>query len=597
MKERIATVFAILAFVCCCIFSHSCANTTTPPGGGPKDTIPPVLIKATPENNNTNFPVVDGKILLLYDEYTVVKSSSDIFLSPPMKKRIQAKVKGKNIVITFQDTLRSNQTYTIDFGQALADNNEGNPAPRLVYTFSTGETIDSMFFTGTVTDSRTLQPVEGALVAIFSDLSDSACFKTYPDAAVKTDAWGFFSIRNIKDTIYRVYAYTDADNDYMYNPDGDQVAFYDSVYRPVGIVRDSVYELQPFDMKDTLACKSRISMVPMMMFKELQSVQYLQNSGRRSDKQGYLKFSAAGVEIIEMKFPGFEDDDIFVQYNQMRDSLDFWINSRYNAGDSLLVNLTYMKTDSTGNLSPFTEHLSLALDKSVKEKMDEAKKNKKAAPDTVFKLSISSSDDTVEEEGVTITSALPVLEIATDSIHLFEKNPKGQVEEKGFVFEKDTLDIRKFIVRTASPMIKGYEYELRIMQGAFVNLDGLPNSQSSANFKIPQSEELSILHLNLTEVDDRYIVELTGEDMGSAKRTYKINSNTTITIPYLSAAKYAIRISRDSNGNGFVDTGNLLEKRQPEEVRFYETEPGKQLLDIPASSEIDQDIKVKTLFR
>jgi len=597
MKGRIVTISAILlAFVFCCMFSHSCANTTTAPGGGPKDTLPPVLLKVTPDFNTTGFPVVDGKILLLYDEYTVVKSSSDIFLSPPMKKRPIAKVKGKNIVITFQDTLRLDQTYTIDFGKALADNNEGNIAPRLVYTFSTGNTIDSLYFTGTVTDSKTLKPVSGALVTAFSDLSDSACFKALPDAAVKTDEWGFFTIRNIKDTLYRIYAYSAADNDYMYNPDGDQVAFYDSVYRPIRVVKDSIYELRSFDMKDTLGCKKRESMVSLKMFKELQSVQYLQNSGRHSDKQGYLKFSAGNVEIIKMDFPGFSDDEILVQYNRMRDSLDFWINSKYKAGDSLLVNLTYMKTDSTGNLSQYTEHLSLALDQAAKDAAAQANKNKKNQPDTVFKLNISSSDNTVESDGVSIASDLPILEVVTDSIHLTEKNPKGQVSEKEFILEKDSLDIRKFIARTAEPMIKGYDYELTFSQGAFVNLNSLPNALTSAKFKIPQSEELSTLHLNFTGVDDCYIVELTKEDMGNAVRTYNISSDCTITIPYLESAKYAVRVSCDGNRNGFVDTGNLLEKRQPEEVRFYETEPGKQLLEIPASSEIDQDINIKSLF-
>ena len=214
MRRITATVLLLVLFAACCISSHSCANTTTAPSGGPKDTLPPVLLKITPEPGNTEFPLTEGKITLLYNEYTVVKTPSDILLSPPTKRKPTAKVKGKNIVVTLPDTLKSDQTYTIDFGQALADNNEGNLAPRLVFAFSTGDSVDSLYFTGKVLDSKNLAPVNKALVAAYIDQSDSACFKSLPDAVVKTDDWGYFVLRNLRDTTYRVYVYTDTDGDF-----------------------------------------------------------------------------------------------------------------------------------------------------------------------------------------------------------------------------------------------------------------------------------------------------------------------------------------------------------------------------------------------
>ena len=306
MKRITATVTLLALFIACCIASHSCANTTTAPGGGPKDTIPPVLLKITPEPNNTDFPLTEGKVTLLYNEYTVVKTATDILLSPPTRRKPQAKVKGKNIVVTITDTLKADQTYTIDFGNALADNNEGNLAPRLVYAFSTGDTVDSLYFTGSVVGSKTLTPVKNALVAAYIDQSDSACFNTLPDAVVKTDDWGFFVLRNLRDTSYRVYVYTDTDGDFKYNPDEDEIGFLDSLYRPVVAVNDSIYELRPFNMKDTLLCSMRIPMVSLLTFKELQTVQYLQNSGRVSERQGFLKFSAADVKIDKLEFVGIQ---------------------------------------------------------------------------------------------------------------------------------------------------------------------------------------------------------------------------------------------------------------------------------------------------
>ena len=428
MRRIIATAIALALFVAACIGSHSCANTTTAPSGGPKDTLPPVLIKLTPESGTTNFPTTGGKITLQYNEYTVVKTATDILLSPPTRRRPQAKIKGKNIVVTLPDTLRADQTYTIDFGQALADNNEGNLAPRLVYAFSTGETLDSLYFTGTVINSQTLAPVKGALVAAYIDQSDSVCFNQRPDAAVKTDDWGYFVLRNLSDTLYQIFVYSDTDADYKYNPDEDEVGFLDSLYRPTHVVNDSVPELHAFDMKDTLHCSARESMINLVTFKELQTVQYLQNSVRTSERQGYLKFSAANVQIDQLEFVGIPDSSVILQYNVTRDSIDFWINTSYRLDDSLLIRLNYLKTDSTGQLSPCEENLSLAIKKTEDSKQQS--KDPKQKPDTTFTLVVSAKDETVEQVGVSIESALPMIHVQRDTIQLFETNPKGQKSER-----------------------------------------------------------------------------------------------------------------------------------------------------------------------
>ena len=599
MRRILAIAILLALFVAACLSSHSCANTTTAPSGGPKDTLPPVLLKVTPENGTTGFPVTDGKITLVYDEYTVVKTASDILLSPPTRRKPTAKVKGKGIVVTLPDTLKADQTYTLDFGQALADNNEGNLAPRMVYTFSTGDRIDSLYFTGSVIDSRTLLPVKGVLVAAHTDQSDSACFNRMPDAVVRTDDWGFFVMRNLRDTSYRLYVFSDTDSDFKYNPDEDEVGFLDSLYTPHTVINDSIYELQPFFMKDTLRCQAREAMVTLLTFKELQSVQYLQNSGRKTDRQGFLKFSAGNVQINSLQFVGYPDSTVILQYNPTRDSLDFWIDTDYRIGDSLLVRLNYLKTDSTGNLSPVEENLSLAVIKEEESTGNPPGKERdaKAAPDTTFKLKILSSDETVEQLGVRIEADLPMKSIVRDSIRLWETNPKGQKAEKGFTFKRDTSEIRRYVITPTDPLVKGYDYELTFPQGTFINLDKLPNQATTTKFKIPQSEELSTLLVNLTGVESRHIVELTDEKGTKVLRTYHVDGPQTLSFPYLKAGKYMIRISSDKNCNGLADTGNLLEHKQPEAVRFFESAPGNRILEIPESAEIEQPIDLKNLFR
>lgn len=594
MRRITATVILLALFVACCLSSHSCANTTTPPSGGPKDTLPPVLVKVTPEAGKTGFPVTEGKITLLYNEYTVVKTASDILLSPPTRRKPIAKVKGKNIIITMQDTLKADRTYTLDLGQALADNNEGNLAPRMVYTFSTGETIDSLYFTGSVINSKTLAPVKGILVAAYADQSDSACFNTLPDAIVKSDDWGFFVLRNLRDTSYRVYAYTDADSDFKYNPDEDEVAFLDTVFTPTRAVNDSIYELHSFNMKDTVLCALREAMVTLRTFKELQSVQYLQNSGRTSEKQGFLKFSAADVQINSLEFVGIPDTAVLLQYNLTRDSIDFWINTDYRLDDSLLIRLNYMKTDSTGVLAPAEEQLALAV--KLEEQLTLSQGKSSPEPDTAFVLKVSAQDETVEQLGVQLESNLPVIRIIRDSIRLWETNPKGQQSEKAFFFRQDTTDIRKYVITPVEALIKGYDYELAIPHGTFINLDKLPNQAASAKFKVPQDESLSLLSVALTGIQDRYIVELTDEKGEKVYRTYYPDSPQTLLFPYLQAGQYMIRITCDKNRNRIADTGNLLEHRQPEIVLYYESTPGNRILEIPESAEIEQTIDLKKMF-
>jgi len=603
MKKQLTTAAFLLMFAAICILSRSCANTTTPPSGGPKDTIPPVLINLTPENNTTNFPRFGQKVLLLFNEYTVVKDQNAIMVSPPMKKKPSAKVKGKNIVVSFQDSLLENQTYTIDFGQSLADNNEGNIAPRLVYAFSTGEVLDTMYFTGKVLDAKSLKPVKGTTVAIFSDLSDSACFLKVPDAITKTDDWGFFTIRNIRPVDYRVYAYSDADANYKYDPDGDEIAFLDSVFTPFAVVADSIYELGYFDMKDTVKCKARYNMVTLNMFKELQSKQYLQNSGRTTQKSGFLKFSAGNVQINSLEFVGISKDKIILQYSPERDSIDFWINVNYRLDDSLMIRLDYMKTDSTGNLSSAVENLSLAVMKTetaestAQGSAKGSKKNeKKPEKDTVFELSQLISNETVETDGMSVSSALPILKVDQDSILLTETNPKGQKTSKSFLFWQDTMEIRKYHIKPVEELKKGYEYSIRLGQGAFINLDKLPNRAADINFKVPDGDDLCTLTLNFINVDKNYLVDILNDKGDQTVRSSSTNKDKKIEFKYLKPGKYMIRLTRDENGNGFVDSGNLLKKRQPEIVRFFQTSLDNNIFEIPETFDIEQDIDIKTIF-
>ena len=185
--KKYATLIIILAAIAPMLFIHSCANTTQAPSGGAKDTIPPYIVMIDPLPGATNVPLTGAKIKFDFNEYVTIKDAKNIFLSPPTAKKPKSRIQGKSVIVSFEDTLLANTTYTISFTDALADNNEGNMFPGYTYVFSTGETIDSMGFTGTVRDCNDLSPVKGATVLLYKDHSDSAVFLHRPDAAAKTD--------------------------------------------------------------------------------------------------------------------------------------------------------------------------------------------------------------------------------------------------------------------------------------------------------------------------------------------------------------------------------------------------------------------------
>ena len=154
MKKYLPLIIAILALAAP-MLTPSCANTTTPPSGGDKDTIPPYITNIRPLPGVTMFPLEKGRIVFEFNENIKVKTPSDIFLSPPLEKKVKSKANGKSLVISFDCPLEPNTTYTLNLNSAIVDNNEDNRFPGFTYVFSTGEQIDSMFLTGTL-DGRNM---------------------------------------------------------------------------------------------------------------------------------------------------------------------------------------------------------------------------------------------------------------------------------------------------------------------------------------------------------------------------------------------------------------------------------------------------------
>ena len=577
------------------LFSHSCANTTTPPSGGPKDTLPPLLVELFPYPGATHVPVHKTQLEFKFNEFVTVKDQQSIFLSPPMEKRPKYKLKGKSLVVSFENDLDSNRTYVLDITNAIADNNEGNMYPGYALAFSTGHTLDSMMITGTVQDCNTLMPMKGVTVMLYKDQADSAVFKQRPVAAGKTDDWGYFCLRNIQDTVYRMYAIMDMNNNNIYEADNEQVAFVDTLVRPVVKVNDSLPELRKYLMTDTVACLARKSEFEMNLFTEVPSKQMIVNKERLGERTAYITFMAPYAQIDSIWMTGIPADKLITQFNLEQDSLEIWVNDPRPLPDTLFLNVDYLKTDTLGNLVPTVEEIKLSKPRQTAVAKSSRKDIKKEDTTTVF--TIDAKPENIEQYGFVIEFKYPLVKSAFDSLEFKYINPKQQEFTDTYTVEQDSLNIRKYTVRPSSKLLPGYEYYLKVPQRKFVDINGFFNDSSEVKVSLPNDDKLSSMSLVLDNVRNKYIVDLLNEKRDQTIRSFTIDSDTTLLFPYIKAGKYSIRLTEDINRNGLVDTGNLLERKQPEKVKFYKLEDGNTLIEILEMTELEQTIDVGELFR
>lgn len=581
-------------FIASAIIPNSCANTTQAPTGGPKDTIPPIIVNINPFPGTTNVPVHKPKFVFTFNEYVTVKNGSDIYLSPPLSKLPKYKIQGKSLVVYFDDDLIENTTYTLDIGNAVADNNEGNVYPGYTLVFSTGSKIDSMLVSGIVQDCNTLKPVKGATVMLYKDLRDSAVLKHRPTAAIKTDEWGFFCLRNIQDTVYRMYAIKDNEGNNIYDPDNDLIAFYDSLVKPTIKVNDTLPEVMRYSMKDTLHCLIRKTPYELNLFRGKPSKQMLKERVRTGVRSGYITFMAPNVQLDSVWIGGISSKRIMKQMNIERDSLEIWFNDQRQIPDTIKMFVTYRKTDSLGNLAPVTEQAKLFMEN--KNSYSRSSRRKLKHQDTICALKVLAQTERIEQYGLEMEFGLPLIKASFDSMELRYRTPRQKEFKSGFTVTRDKNNLRKYTVRPHGKLLQGYEYFLKIPQRKFKDINGFYNDSLLVKFSLPTDEKLSNLRLNIKNVKSNYIVDLLDERRTKVIRNYVISEDTSLEFPYLTAGKYMVRITEDKNGNGIVDTGSLLDHRQPEKVKFYKLKD-KMFIDIPEKTELEQDVDIVEMFK
>ncbi len=584
------------------LMQYSCANTTAPPMGGIKDTIPPVLLKVLPDSGAVDFPLKEGKIELRFDEYVVLKEpQKNLYLSPPLDKRVETKIRGKSIIASFPSQLDSSVTYTLNFGNSIVDNNEGNQFNAYVFPFSTGKYLDSMMISGTVYNAATLMPANDATVAVYKNQEDSAVIKTLPSAMAKTDKFGYFVIRNIPKHDYRVFAFKDNNGNNKYDPENEEIAFSDSIVRANKVLVKGMPEIVPVSEKDTLTALGRPSQIKLYMFKEDSDKQYIREAKRLQSRMFYLKFSAPGAQLLSLDFNKSKEIKYIKEFNIRRDSLVVWLtDTLHPIPDTLKLTVNYMKTDSLLNLTAAEDEFSLVAPKPKREEPNQPERRipgQKRKRTDLLEFTMEADPVLFEQKGFVLEFPAPLKSVNSDSLLFRVITPRGDTSTAPYNLIKDSINSRYYTVIPRNKILQGHEYTLLAKRSAFTDIYKHTNDSLFKSVKLPQDEKLSKLSLDIKGVKGFYIVELTNITRDKVFRSYFVNSNVTLEFPYLQKGKYSVKITEDINGNSITDTGNLLNKRQPEKVRLYTLPDGSAVITIPESTELVQTIDITAIFK
>lgn len=279
----------------------------------------------------------------------------------------------------------------------------------------------------------------------------------------------------------------------------------------------------------------------------------------------------------------------------MQDSLEIWINDPKTQPDTLFLNVKYMKTDTLGMLNSFTEEIKLAKPKSLLVGKSAKKDIKKE--DTTCVFTLEAKPELVEQYGFTMEFKYPVVQEAFDSLIFRSINPRQQETIGKYKVIQDSLNLRKYTIMPVDKLQTGWEYYLKVPHRKFTDINGFYNDSTEVKVSLPTDDKLSSISLVLSNVNNKYIIDLLNEKKDNVIRSFIVDKDQTLLFPYLKAGKYSIRFTEDINRNGIVDTGNLLEHKQPEKVMFYTLADGNNLIDIPEMTELEQNVDLGEMFK
>ena len=584
----------LLSLLMACLITpmlYSCAKMGAPDGGWYDET-PPRVIGATPAEKSTH--IDKRNIRINFNEFVKIDNpTQNVVVSPPQLEVPEIKGEGKSINVKLIDKLQPNTTYTIDFSNAISDNNEGNPLGNFTYSFSTGNHIDTLEVAGYVVQAADLEPVKGILVGLYADLSDTA-FKTKPMLRVsRTDSRGHFIIRGVAPGKYRVYALQDADGNYSFNQRSEMLAFNHDIIEPSfrpdvrqdTLWRDSLHI-------ESIAQVSYTHFLPdnicLRAFNEIVTDRHLLKSERPEPNHFTLYYTYGDSVLPNVRGLNFNTKDAFVvESSAHKDTVTYWLRDTALVNrDTLKMVVTQNITDSTGVLRQQEDTLTLLAkvpyakrlkDKQKafdewKKKQDKLKKRgepyETTMPEEPLKLEITPSGDMDPDQNISIVAKEPLKDVDTNHVRLFS-HPSGDSLWYKEPYELKRISNEEFQVKAAWK--PGTEYSFEADSTAFETIYGTMSGKLKQGLKVRGEDAYASLIMTISGMQGRHIIAQLLDGQG---KTVKVSytDNGQAEFYYLKPGKYFMRIIVDANNNKKWDTGNYDTNLQPEEVYYYPDE-------------------------
>ena len=602
--------YCLLA-ISCLLLAVGCARMGSPDGGWYDDD-PPVVLGSMPADKATG--VNTKKINIYFDEYIkLADATQNVIVSPPQLEMPEIQAKGKKIVVELKDTLKPDMTYTIDFSDAISDNNEDNPLGNYTFTFSTGQQTDTLEVSGTVLSAENLDPVSSILVGLYEDLADSA-FRTKPLLRVaRTDANGHFVIKGVAEGEYRIYALQDADGNYKFTQKSEMIAFSHETYKPYvkpDIRQDTIW-------RDTLHIDSIAQVhymhyypddIVLTAFQEIQTDRYLLKTERKEADRINIFFSYGSEQLPIIRGLNFNSDDAFiVETNAKKDSITYWLRDTLLVNqDTLRMDLTYQMTDSLGRLVEHTDSAIEVLAKTPYEKRVKAqqkeyetwlkqqeKKRKREEPyDSIYpvkplepKYNAPQSMD--PNRSIHIEVPTPPAVLDTAGIHLYTKIDTLWYNANYEFRQRDSLLRCYELVVDWKP---GSEYSFEVDSAAIVDIYGKACKPYKQGIKVKTLDDYATLFFDISGYTDSaaVVVQLLDKSDKPVAKS-KMESDHTASFYYVGPGIYYARAFIDRNDNGVWDTGDYDADQQAEAVYYYSREiETKAKFDITLSWNLTQ---------
>lgn len=610
--ERKNLLLCLLAL----LLTAACASIGNPDGGRFDET-PPRVVGSSPADGAVN--VSKRKVQILFDEYIKLeKASEKVVISPPQIEPANVRADGKRVKVDFYDSLRANTTYTIDFSDAIEDNNEGNPMGQYTFSFSTGDVIDTMQVSGRVLNAADLEPIKGIMVGLYPADStwNDTLFRTRPFLRVsRTNGEGRFTIKGVKDGAYRVRALEDKDGDFVFSQKNERVAFDTTVYvtgsfpdvRMDTVWRDSLWY-------DSIRVVPYTHYTPddvlLLAFLEDGQERHLLKTVYPEPTNFTFYFTAPSDSTPRIKGLNFDERCLVADASLKNDTVTFWVTDTalIHRQDTLSMILSYMETDTLGqlvvtndtlDLSPKTTYAKIAAERSKqieaweKDRERRQKKAKKPLPyeenpyeRTWLEAGFKPSGSLAPNQNVRYLAKEPILEVDTTKIHFYVKKDTDWLPAP-FLFMPEERSAKSYMLY--AEWEPGQKYRFVMDTAAVVSVLEHESKSVRQEFHVRAVEEYGSIFIHVISPDTGVVVQLLSKN-DKVEAQQRTDKDGNADFFFMKPGEYYMRCYVDANGNGQWDTGDYASGLQPERVYYF----GKPL-PLKAQWDLRQDWDIRAV--